>query len=116
MPCSKQKSIKVTVVKSPKANIKPCGDRIIVSAPPAEAERKEEVIGGIVIPNSVSNATRAGVVNLHSVHEVLGYGPDCREIALGMKVVLLTRDIFPFKVDGVEHYFTRAASVVAIVG
>ena len=114
---SNKPTIKLTQVKSPNAKIQPCGDRIIVSAPPVEPENKEESVGGIVIPTSVSNATRAGVVNLHTVHDVIAVGPDCIGMfAAGMKVVLLTRDIYPFKVGDTERYFARAASVVAIVG
>jgi len=113
---SNKPTIKLTQVKSPNAKIQPCGDRIIVSAPPVEPENKEEIVGGIVIPTSVSNATRAGVVNLHTVHDVIAVGPDCPQLTAGMKVVLLTRDIYPFKVGDAERYFARAGSVVAIVG
>lgn len=112
---SNKPTIKLTKVKSPNAKIQPCGDRILIQPPPPKEER-EVIKDGIIVPHSVSNATRIGIEGSQIVVTVLAVGEKCTVVKPGQRIAVNGPNAWECTIDDVKHHFTSEPSVIAIVG
>lgn len=93
--------------------VQPLADRCIIAPPPEkESGYKEQMVGGIIIPE---NGASGKVLNAYFVTEVLAIGPDVKNIHVGQKVIAARPDIWQIesKTEGISEYFIRAGNIQA---
>lgn len=103
----------------------PLHDRVIISDPPKPEQASVDTIagipvsgkmqGGILIPDSVSDATMAGIMNPHFEATVLAAGPDCKAVKVGDRIVTMRKDIFPMKIGEENWTLVREGNICAII-
>lgn len=94
---------------------RPLLDRVIITDRPLPPKNGEEVIGGIVVPEGTSAATKASVLNPHFLATVLAAGPGCKLVKKGDQVIATGSNCYPVKVGDKTYTFTRDADIVAIL-
>lgn len=105
-------------MKKPTPKLQPIADRLYISTPRTQAEEKgERKVGGIVIPESASVATKHAVDPVHVICEVLAVGADVKEIKKGDRIAARKQDIWVIHPDGLagEHAFIFEKHVMAVV-
>jgi co-chaperonin GroES (HSP10) len=105
----------VSAKKPPaKTSFLPLHDRVLLDTPSTAAEeKKEKIIGGIVIPANLSNPSMAQIDNPHIKCSVIAVGPDCKNVQRGDRVVVRKIDCFVCQLDEVEYVMIRESAIVA---
>lgn len=94
-------------------NVRPLHDRVLVK--PAEA--KEEVKGGIIIPDSAKEKPQEGKIVAVGDGKILEDG-SVRKLAVkvGDKVIYSKYGGTEIKIDGEEHLLMREDDILGILG
>jgi len=97
----------------PKVKIKPIGDRVLVK----HIEEKEQIRGGIIIPDSAKEKPSEGVVKALGTGKT---GDDGKKVAFEVKVgdrVLVSKyGGTEVKIDGKEYKIFSSDDLIAVVG
>ena len=95
-----------------KVNIKPIGDRVLVQ----HIEEKEQVRGGIIIPDSAKEKPQEGEVLAAGNGKILENGTKIpMEVKVGDKILFGKYSGTDIKIDGEEYLILREDEVLAVI-
>lgn len=103
---------------STKFKVQPLHDRVLVSMPKTSQEEKSEhSVGGIIIPDSVSDVSKKMMESPHSICTVLAIGPECHAVKVGERVVIRKADLFVMvpEIIGAEQTLIHEKHIFAVV-